>query len=125
MQNLRTNDDHSDAQKTGNLDRQVVASRPTAEVGARLALHTVQAGDAEPQRLAERRQDQRRSGRVKTDTKMFLVAFEFENITVWRINDDDLLDLVKHVFRTIGAGHTEGPIPKVTVKRVTDGETNA
>jgi len=58
---------------------------------------------------------------MKTDSKMFLVSFEFEEITVWRIADDDLLDLIKNVFRTIGAGHTEGPIPKVTVKRVSDG----
>lgn len=60
---------------------------------------------------------------MNKDKKMFLIAFEFEDITVWRINDEDLLDLIKGVFRTIGAGHTEGPIPKVAVRKLSEGET--
>ena len=60
---------------------------------------------------------------MKMDKKMFLVAFEFEDITLWRINDADLLDLIKAVFRTIGAGHTEGPIPHIEARQVKDGAT--
>lgn len=53
--------------------------------------------------------------------KLFLLSFEFEaDLTVWRISDDDLQDLIKTVFRTIGAGHTEGPIPRVAVRKIRD-----
>jgi hypothetical protein len=50
--------------------------------------------------------------------KVFLVSFEFEDLTEWRISDEDLLDFMKGVLRTVVAGQTEGTIPKVEVKRI-------
>lgn len=54
--------------------------------------------------------------------KMFLVSFDYEiEETVWRMSDEDLQDFIHGVLRTVAAGHTEGPIPKVVVRIVRDG----
>jgi hypothetical protein len=53
--------------------------------------------------------------------KMFLLALDYEPTTIWKISDEVLLELIKATLRTVGAGYTQGPIPKVTARMVRDG----
>lgn len=56
-------------------------------------------------------------------TRHFLVQYSFEDITIWRVNNDDFIRILKTLLRTAGELQTEGPIPHVEVRELRDGET--
>jgi len=48
-------------------------------------------------------------------TKKFLVEFEFDERTRWRVSDKDLAERLQLVCEIPARMDTDGPVPRVTV----------